>query len=187
MDYKKIVSITGFGGLFELLSNKADGAIVRSLEDKQTKFISSRLHNISQIESIEVYTTEGNIRLDELFEAMKNNTEKLPSEKDPSALKNYFHKIYPTIDLSRVYTSDMKKMVKWFQLLQNNNINFSFKKTEQQLQITQEATVDEDKATPSLKEEKSKKTTTKKTNTPKSTQVKEEPVKKTTKKKKAEE
>lgn len=129
MDYKKIVSITGMSGLFELLSNKSDGAIVRSLEDKQTKFISSRLHTVSQIESIEVYTTEGNVRLAEVLKKMKESAEKLPSEKDAIALKNYFQKIYPTIDLERVYASDMKKMVKWFQLLQNNNVDYTTEET----------------------------------------------------------
>lgn len=140
MEYKKIVSITGFSGLFELLSNKSDGAIVKSLEDQQTKFISSRLHTVSQIESIEVYTTEGNIRLAEMFKAMKDSTDKPPSEKDPSALKKYFQKIYPTIDLDRVYTSDMKKMVKWFQLLQTNNIDFTIEETTKEEDIVETTT-----------------------------------------------
>ena len=42
MDYNKIVSVTGMGGLYELVSSKADGGIVRSLEDKSTKFVSNR-------------------------------------------------------------------------------------------------------------------------------------------------
>jgi len=45
MDYNKIVSVSGLSGLFELLSSKSDGAVVRSLEDNTSKFVSTRLHN----------------------------------------------------------------------------------------------------------------------------------------------
>jgi hypothetical protein len=53
MDYNKLVSVTGLSGLFELVSSKADGGIVRSLEDNTTKFVSTRLHSFSHIESHE--------------------------------------------------------------------------------------------------------------------------------------
>jgi hypothetical protein len=56
MEYSKIVAVTGLPGLYELLNSKTDGAIVRSLDDKSTKFVSSRIHNFSQLESIEVFT-----------------------------------------------------------------------------------------------------------------------------------
>jgi hypothetical protein len=39
MDYNRLVSVTGLGGLYELLSSKADGGVVKSLEDKSTKFV----------------------------------------------------------------------------------------------------------------------------------------------------
>ncbi|MFX8418104.1 DUF5606 domain-containing protein, partial [Acinetobacter baumannii] len=42
MEYNKLISVTGMGGLFELVSSKNDGAILRSLDDKTTKFVSSR-------------------------------------------------------------------------------------------------------------------------------------------------
>ena len=47
MDYNKIVSVTGLAGLYELISSKSDGAVVRSLEDNATKFVSTRLHQIA--------------------------------------------------------------------------------------------------------------------------------------------
>ena len=56
MEYSKLVAVTGLPGLFELINSKTDGAIVRSLEDKSTRFVSSRVHNFSHLESIEVYT-----------------------------------------------------------------------------------------------------------------------------------
>lgn len=122
MEYNRIMAITGLPGLFELLSSKADGAIVRSLEDKSTKFVSSRVHNFSHLESIEVYTTRENVNLVDVFTAMQSNGGALPSEKDANAIKAYFQKVYPDMDFERVYSSDMKKMIKWFSILKDNSI-----------------------------------------------------------------
>lgn len=49
MDYKEIVSVTGVGGLFHLVTTKSDGAIVRNISDKTTKFISARVHNVTPL------------------------------------------------------------------------------------------------------------------------------------------
>src|SRR5579863_5510923 len=122
MEYNKIIAVTGLPGLYELLSSKSDGAIVRSLDDKTTRFVSSRIHNFSHLESIEVYTVRDNVNLVDILKAMEVSTAKLPDEKDAAALKNYFVKVYPDLDFSRVYSSDLKKMVKWFQVLKTNNI-----------------------------------------------------------------
>ncbi len=122
MEYNKLVSVTGLGGLFELLSSKSDGAVVRSLEDNSSKFVSSRIHNFSHLESIEVYTTKDNINLVDVFKAMKESGEKLPDAGDNKAVKQYFEKVVADMDFERVYTSDMKKMVKWFEVLTKHNI-----------------------------------------------------------------
>ena len=122
MEYNKLVSITGIGGLFELVASKADGGIVRSLEDKTTKFVSSRQHSFTHLESIEIYTTSDNVNLVDILNAMKESKEKRPDANDTKALKAYFQKVYPAMDFERVYTSDMKKMVKWLALLEANNV-----------------------------------------------------------------
>ena len=132
MEYNKLVSVTGLPGLFELLSSKSDGAVVRSLEDNVTKFVSSRQHNFSHLESIEVYTTKDNTTLAEVFEAMKKTEEKVPeANADGKVLKAYFEKVYPDLDFDRVYASDMKKMVKWFQVIDKNNIEIKAKSEEE--------------------------------------------------------
>jgi hypothetical protein len=125
MEYSRIVAVTGLPGLYEVVSSKADGAIVRSLEDKSTKFISSRVHNLSQLESIEVYTSRENVQLADIFAAMKQSGTALPDVKDNKALKAYFETVYPELDFERVYSSDMKKMVKWFEIIQSNDIDFT--------------------------------------------------------------
>jgi hypothetical protein len=125
MEYSKIVAITGLPGLFELVSSKTDGAIVRSLDDKSTRFVSTRIHNFSHLESIEVFTSEENVNLAEVLKAMEGGSEKLPDEKDSAALTSYFKKVYPKLDFDRVYNSDLRKMVKWFSVLKNNQVDFT--------------------------------------------------------------
>ncbi|HKZ64990.1 MAG TPA: DUF5606 domain-containing protein [Chitinophagaceae bacterium] len=122
MEYSKLVAVTGMPGLYELVNSKADGAIVRSLEDNSTKFASSRVHNFSHLESIEVYTVHENVNLVEIFYAMEKAGGSLPDGKDNGVLKKYFEKVYPDLDFERVYASDLKKMVKWFEILKKQEI-----------------------------------------------------------------
>lgn len=122
MEYSKLISVTGLPGLFELVGSKTDGAIVKSLEDKTTKFVSSRIHNFSHLESIEVYTIRENVNLVEVLQAMDASKEALPNEKDAKAVTDYMKKVYPDMDFERVYPSDMKKMVKWYSILKANNV-----------------------------------------------------------------
>lgn len=131
MEYNKLVSITGFSGLFELVSSKTDGAIVKSLEDQSTKFVSSRIHQFSHLESIEVYTTDENVNLVDVFQAIKNAGKALPPEKDDKAIKTYFKDVYPTMDFDRVYTSDMKKMIKWYNAISKHGIEIKLSATEE--------------------------------------------------------
>lgn len=133
MDYNKIISVTGLIGLYELVASKADGAVVRSLEDKSTKFVSSRVHNFTHLESIEVYTVKDNTVLAEVFKEIKNSKEPLPDAKaDGKALKSYFEKVYPDLDFERVYASDMKKIIKWYGILTENNIDIKQKTGEEE-------------------------------------------------------
>ena len=135
-----MISVTGLSGLYELVGSKTDGAIVRSLDDNSTKFVSSRVHNFSHLESIEVYTSRENVNLADVFKAMQESSEPLPSEKDAKAVKAYFEKVYPDMDFERVYASDMKKMIRWFSVLKNNNVEIKVR-TEEEAGETENDTV----------------------------------------------
>jgi hypothetical protein len=180
MDYNRIVAVTGLPGLYEVLSSKSDGAIVRSLEDKSTKFVSSRVHNLSHLESIEVYTVKDNVTLADVFSAMKDSKTKSPELKDNKAVKGYFEKVYPDMDFDRVYASDMKKMIKWFEVLEANEVDFTVKPQEEEA-VEAEAEMKEEpvaeKAAPAKKAKAA----------PKAQAVEEEKPKKTARKKKTEE
>jgi len=122
MEYGKLVAVTGLPGLYELVSSKADGGIVRSLDDKSTKFVSTRIHQFSHLESIEVYTIRENVNLIDVFHAMEKSNLSLPDEKNAKSIQQYFEKVFPDMDNERVYDSDRKKMIKWFSLLKKHAI-----------------------------------------------------------------
>jgi len=164
MDYSKLISVTGLPGLYELIASKADGAIVRSLEDKTTRFVSSRVHNFSHLESIEVYTEADNVNLVDVFHAMQNSSESLPNDKDANSVKAYFSKVYPSMDFERVYASDMKKMVKWFDVLKKNDI---------EIKLSEEPVEEEEVAEPAQEVEEVK-AEPKKAKTAKKTEQQEE-------------
>jgi Domain of unknown function (DUF5606) len=192
MEYSKLVAVTGLPGLYELVNSKNDGAVVRSLEDNSTKFASSRIHNFSHLESIEVYTTGDNVNLVEIFHAMEKDGNSMPDTKDNAAIKKYFEKVYPDIDFERVYPSDLKKMVKWFDVLKKNNIEIKLSEPIEE-EKPEEAVVEEEKPVKAprseAKKEKAEKSAPiakKKESKTKKETKEENPAKKTAAKKKEE-
>ncbi len=126
MEYGKIVSVTRVTGLFELVSSKMTGPSY------------GRWKTIHQIcfqpdpqffppESIEIYTVRDNVNLVEVFTAMDSSSDKLPDGKDASVLKKYFEKVFPDLDFERVYSSDMKKIVKWFTILKAADVEIKLR------------------------------------------------------------
>ena len=167
MDYNRLVSVTGLSGLYELMSSKADGGVVKSLEDKTTKFVSTRLHSFSHLESIEVFTTKDNVNLADVFSAMKDSTEKIPDAKaDAKVIKTYFEKVYPDMDFERVYNSDMKKMVKWFILLKDNGVEIKLSENPDQDSSQAHETVTPKAKAPETKQASVKAAPPKKINSP---------------------
>jgi hypothetical protein len=168
MEYRQIVAVTGLSGLYQLMSTKNDGAIVRSLTDKSVKFVSARIHHITPLESIEIYTTGDNVRLHEVLQKIKENDgqiAELNSKKDDKAIKAYFRTVLPDFDEERVYTSDIRKVLKWYDILKKNDLlNFDYLKEQA---ATEEATTtdvvtneQEEEAKPKKKAAAAKKVTT---------------------------
>lgn len=185
MEYGKIIAVTGLPGLYELLNSKSDGGIIRSLDDKTTRFVTSRKHNFSHLESIEVYTVKENINLIELFHAMEKAGKDVPDGKDVATLKKYFEEVYPDLDFDRVYNSDLKKMAKWFQILKANNVELKLTAAEEEAEEEEnkEEETTETKEKPAAK--KAAKKSAEKKDDKEETEEAEKPVKKAAKKKAA--
>lgn len=121
MKYNELVAISGLSGLYQLLSTKSDGAIVKNLDDNTTKFVAARSHNVTPLDSIEVFTMGENVRLFEVFQSFKLHEAEVEnmdvSKADNKTISKTFATLFPEYDKDRVYVSDMKKMIKWFGIL----------------------------------------------------------------------
>jgi len=116
---KGILAISGQPGLFKVLSEGKNGAIVESLltGKKQTAFASAKM---STLEDIAIYTTSEDFPLKEVFRKIheqENGAAVLATNSKPEDLKKYFEKILPDYDRERVYVSDIKKVLNWYNIL----------------------------------------------------------------------
>lgn len=122
MDLTKIFNVGGKPGLQLLVAQSKNGVIVESLIDKK-RFNVPANSKISSVEDITVFTEEGDKPLKEVLLAIgeKNKfaTIAVPEEGN---LKSEFKKYLNSFDEDRVYTSDIKKIFKWYNLLIDSNI-----------------------------------------------------------------
>ena len=121
---KGILSISGQAGLFKLVAESKNNIIVESLENKKRQPVYSTA-KVSALEDIAIYTTEGDRPLKEIFKAIFDQEEGGPAishKASGSELKNYFEKVVPDYDMERVYVSDIKKVLLWYNILQENNM-----------------------------------------------------------------
>lgn len=118
-DLRKVLSVSGQSGLFMYISQANAGAIAESLlTGKRTCFgLSTRMTSLADIS---IFTTEDEIKLQEVFEKMLANLgdKEAPSGKsDPKVLKAFFEEVLPDYDKERFYASHMKKVVEWYNIL----------------------------------------------------------------------
>jgi hypothetical protein len=120
MDLTKILAISGKPGLFEMLSQTKSGFIVESLKDGK-RFPVFAHERVSSLEEISIFSTgEEDIPLKDIFKLIFEKTEGRPAPEprsDPKTLKEFFQEAVPDYDQERVYVSDIKKVVGWFNLL----------------------------------------------------------------------
>jgi hypothetical protein len=119
-----ILAVSGQGGLFKMISQAKSSIIVESLHDgkRMPAYASSR---ISALEDISIFTEDGDVKLVDVFKSIfdKEGGEKAISHKaSANELKSYFAEVLPNYDRDRVYVSDIKKVVQWYNLLLENDI-----------------------------------------------------------------
>jgi len=125
MEFKDIVSVSGLPGLFEMVSSKGDGIIVKSLLDGKSQFVSSRVQGVSALDTISLFLkNEESTALKKVMQEMKKQEAAipLPDLKKEEDLKAYLKKIVPDYDEEKVHLSDMKKLVKWYSILKEKNL-----------------------------------------------------------------
>ncbi|HOI25911.1 MAG TPA: DUF5606 domain-containing protein [Paludibacteraceae bacterium] len=117
---KKILSISGKAGLFELVSQGKNMLIVESLTEK--KRIPAYSHEkIISLADIAIFTDDSEVPLRTVLESIKTKEKGVKASVDPksdaNALRDYFATILPNFDRNRVYASDIKKVLAWYNLL----------------------------------------------------------------------
>lgn len=124
MDLSEIVAITGMPGLFKVAARRNDGLIVTSLLDDKTQFVSGRVNLFSSLDNITIYTTDEAVTLKEALASIKKNegTKAVPDLKNDADTKAWFEVVIPNYDKEKVHTSDMKKLAKWYTILNGKNL-----------------------------------------------------------------
>jgi hypothetical protein len=124
MDLSEIVAITGMPGLFKVTSRRNDGLIATSLVDGKTQFVSGRTNLFSTLDNITIYTNEDPILLKEVLASIKKSEDKVPFPKanDDADLKRWMEAVLPAYDKEKVHVSDMKKLAKWYALLNEKKL-----------------------------------------------------------------
>lgn len=123
MNLERILTIPTKPALYKLLSQSKVSAIVESLQDKK-RFPIFGLDKVSSLAEIAIYTTNGELSLPNVFRAMHKKldgkkTEEIAQIKN---LKEYFAQFVPDFDTERVYDSNIKKVLSWYNLLLENNL-----------------------------------------------------------------
>ena len=125
MSLNKVLAIAGKPGLFNLIAQTRTGFIAESLIDKKRLSVSIQ-QNVSLLSEIAVYTLTEEVPLGKIFSIIKEKEggqQTSISHKDgKDALEEYFFEILPEYDEDRVYPSDIKKIVQWYNLLQKHNM-----------------------------------------------------------------
>jgi hypothetical protein len=124
MDLKEIMSVSGQSGLFRFISQGRNGIIVESFSDKKRSFINAS-SKVSSLEDIAIFTSEEEVPLKQVLKSIFEHEKGGPApdpKSSPEELKSFMERILPTYDHERVYVSDIKKLVTWYNTMLSLNM-----------------------------------------------------------------
>jgi len=165
MDLKEILAVSGRSGLFKIIAHNKTGVIVESMLDHKRMPVYAT-DKISNLEEISVFTTDKDMLLKEVFKLIydkENGGKAIDPKSEDKKLREYFEQVLPNFDKEKVYTSDIRKMFVWYNLLHENNMLDFTEKVEEK---AEEKAVESDAAgkneTPAETDPKPEKSTDKK-------------------------
>ena len=123
MDLSNILSITGKGSLYKLISRAPNSFIVEGLEDGH-RFPAFSYDGVATLDNIAIFTEDEEVSLQSVFQSIfkKENGQKVAVPKDNNALKAYFAEVLPNYDRDRVYVSNIKKVLAWYNILTEHQL-----------------------------------------------------------------
>jgi hypothetical protein len=121
---KGILAITGQPGLYKVISEGKNNVVIESLltGKKSTAYADAKM---STLEDIAIYTLQEDIPLKKVFRKIhekENGGQAISVKSTPEELKNYFSEVLPEYDKDRVYGSDVKKVISWYNLLNEKGL-----------------------------------------------------------------
>ncbi|MEM7102277.1 MAG: DUF5606 domain-containing protein [Bacteroidota bacterium] len=125
MDLSKFVAISGKPGIFRVVSNRDNGLVVEDLDTGKKRFVSGRIHQFTPLKTISIYTESDTEELEVVFDTIKAQLSENPpvaTKASNQDTKDWFRKILPDFDEDRVYVSDIRKIIKWFNFLDSKNL-----------------------------------------------------------------
>jgi hypothetical protein len=153
MDLSGVISISGVSGLHKVIAQTKNGVIVESLADKK-RFPAYSTSRISALDDISIYTSGEDLPLRDVFKKIieKEKGGAAPDAKttDPELLK-YFAGVLPEYDKERVHTSDIRKLINWYNLLQKTDLLTKEPKAAEPDQADKPKQSETEKKKPSLK------------------------------------
>ncbi|HMR18648.1 MAG TPA: DUF5606 domain-containing protein [Sphingobacterium sp.] len=119
MNLRALVSVSGKPGLFKLIGQNKSGFIIESLDNTKLKsIVNLNSTKMATLEDITIYGEEEEIRLIDILENIKASESNIPDAKaDSNTLRNFFREVAPGHDEERVYTSDIKKVISWYNII----------------------------------------------------------------------
>ncbi|QIA07460.1 DUF5606 family protein [Draconibacterium halophilum] len=129
---KGILAISGHSGLFKMVAESKNSIIVESLDTKKRMPVYSTA-KVSALEDIAIYTYDDDVPLKDVFKAISDAEEggaSISPKSSGNELKAYFEKVLPDYDQDRVYVSDIKKVLVWYNALQEKDM-LDFSETEE--------------------------------------------------------
>jgi len=143
MSLEKILSISGKPGLYQLENQTRTGFLAMSLLDGKKISVSAR-QNVSLLSEIAIYTLTEELPLREVFEKIsekENGGETINHKSSKDQLEEFFFEVLPDYDEDRVYPSDIKKIVQWYNLLIKNGFTDFSEKTDESIENEEKETV----------------------------------------------
>jgi hypothetical protein len=160
MDLKEIMSVSGQSGLFRFVSQGRNGIIVESFTDKKRSFVNAS-SKVSSLADIAIFTSEEEVPLRQVLKSIfeQENGGPAPDPKSaPEVLKAFMVKVLPSYDQDRVYLSDIKKLVSWYNtLLSLNMLTFDEEPSETLTENTEAEPAEQTTTEPKKKTKKSPK------------------------------
>ena len=143
MDLTEIMSISGKPGLYKMISQTKNGMLVESLLDEK-RFPVFAHEKISSLEEISIFTETEDLPLKDIFKKINDLLEggkALSHKSSPEELKEFFEDVVPDYDKERVYVSDIKKVIQWYNLLHEKDM-LDFTEEEEDKEESKEAETD---------------------------------------------